>query len=64
MQVGENDSVIVVTHEPNWLLDWYWNETTGKNVSHLIQEYLKVGDIPNDLFARKIFLKICIEPNL
>jgi len=41
VQVGENDSVIVVTHEPNWLLDWYWNETTGKNVSHLIQEYLK-----------------------
>ena len=40
MQVGENDSVIVVTHEPNWLLDWYWQETTGKNVSHLIQEYL------------------------
>ncbi|WVZ61470.1 hypothetical protein U9M48_011334 [Paspalum notatum var. saurae] len=39
-KVGENDSVIVVTHEPNWLLDWYWKETTGKNVSHLIQEYL------------------------
>lgn len=41
LQVGENDSVIVVTHEPNWLLDWYWKDTTGKNVSHLIQEYLK-----------------------
>jgi len=40
LQVGENDSVIVVTHEPNWLLDWYWQETTVKNVSHLIQEYL------------------------
>lgn len=39
-KVGGYDSVIVVTHEPNWLLDWYWNETTGKNVSHLIQEYL------------------------
>ncbi|KAG8081271.1 hypothetical protein GUJ93_ZPchr0007g5429 [Zizania palustris] len=39
-KIGENDSVIVVTHEPNWLLDWYWKETTGKNVSHLIQEYL------------------------
>lgn len=32
--------MIVVTHEPNWLLDWYWQETTGKNVSHLILEYL------------------------
>lgn len=40
MQVGENDSVIIVTHEPNWLLDWYWKEITGKNVSHLIQDYL------------------------
>ncbi|KAL6647234.1 hypothetical protein ACP70R_014671 [Stipagrostis hirtigluma subsp. patula] len=39
-KVGENDSVIVVTHEPNWLLDWYWKETTGKNVLHLIQDYL------------------------
>jgi hypothetical protein len=40
LQIGENDSVIVMTHEPNWLLDWYWKETTGKNVSHLIQDYL------------------------
>ncbi|KAL6880444.1 hypothetical protein ACP4OV_012009 [Aristida adscensionis] len=39
-KVGENDSVVIVTHEPNWLLDWYWKETTGRNVSHLIQEYL------------------------
>lgn len=39
-KVGENDSVIIVTHEPNWLLDWYWKETTGKSVSHLIQEYV------------------------
>ncbi|GJN24246.1 hypothetical protein PR202_gb11977 [Eleusine coracana subsp. coracana] len=39
-KVGENDSVIIITHEPNWLLDWYWKETTGKNVAHLIQEYL------------------------
>lgn len=29
-----------MTHEPNWLLDWYWNDNTGKNVSHLIQNYL------------------------
>uniref|UniRef100_A0A0E0LG49 Calcineurin-like phosphoesterase domain-containing protein n=1 Tax=Oryza punctata TaxID=4537 RepID=A0A0E0LG49_ORYPU len=39
-KIGENDSVIVMTHEPNWLLDWYWKETTGKNVSHLIQDYM------------------------
>ncbi|XP_008811243.1 uncharacterized protein LOC103722455 [Phoenix dactylifera] len=40
-KVGDNDSVIVMTHEPNWLLDWYWNNNTGKNVSHLIHDYLK-----------------------
>ncbi|KAM7514200.1 hypothetical protein LguiA_003783 [Lonicera macranthoides] len=39
-KVGENDSVIIVTHEPNWLLDWYWNDVTGKNVSHLIRDHL------------------------
>nr|XP_017217539.1 PREDICTED: uncharacterized protein LOC108195105 isoform X2 [Daucus carota subsp. sativus] len=40
-KVGDNDSVIIVTHEPSWLLDWYWNDVTGKNVSHLIREFLK-----------------------
>ncbi|PWA41881.1 calcineurin-like metallo-phosphoesterase superfamily protein [Artemisia annua] len=40
-KVKVNDSVIVMTHEPNWILDWYWDEVTGKNVSHLIRDYLK-----------------------
>ncbi|KAG6496551.1 hypothetical protein ZIOFF_044418 [Zingiber officinale] len=40
-KVGENDCVIIITHEPSWLLDWYWNDVTGKNVSHLIKDYLK-----------------------
>uniref|UniRef100_A0A2P2J0K9 Uncharacterized protein MANES_05G171000 n=1 Tax=Rhizophora mucronata TaxID=61149 RepID=A0A2P2J0K9_RHIMU len=40
-KVGENDSVIIITHEPNWLLDWYWNDVSGKNVSYLICDYLK-----------------------
>jgi len=30
-----------MTHEPNWLLDWYWGSSTGRNVSHLISEHLK-----------------------
>lgn len=33
--------VILVTHEPNWLLDWYWISSTGRNVNHLIQDHLK-----------------------
>lgn len=40
-KVADNDSVILITHEPNWLLDWYWNDVSGKNVSHLICDYLK-----------------------
>ncbi|XP_059637902.1 uncharacterized protein LOC132279866 [Cornus florida] len=40
-KVGDDDSVIIVTHEPNWLLDWYWNDTTGKNISYLIRDCLK-----------------------
>eukprot|EP00268_Persea_americana_P021262 TRINITY_DN21220_c0_g1_i2.p1 TRINITY_DN21220_c0_g1~~TRINITY_DN21220_c0_g1_i2.p1 ORF type:complete len:644 (+),score=70.75 TRINITY_DN21220_c0_g1_i2:1445-3376(+) len=39
-KVREDDSVIVMTHEPSWLLDWYWNDVSGKNVSHLICDYL------------------------
>lgn len=30
-----------MTHEPNWLLDWYWNDVSGKNVAHLICDHLK-----------------------
>eukprot|EP01018_Ginkgo_biloba_P006074 Gb_19683 [translate_table: standard] len=40
-QVGKNDCIIVMTHEPNWLHDWYWDDCTGKNVSHLIRDHLK-----------------------
>ncbi|KAL0351971.1 UNVERIFIED_CONTAM: hypothetical protein Scaly_1585800 [Sesamum calycinum] len=39
--VGDYDSVIIMTHEPNWLLDWYWNDATGKNISHLIHDHLR-----------------------
>ncbi|CAA2981512.1 Calcineurin-like phosphoesterase domain, apaH type [Olea europaea subsp. europaea] len=40
-KVGDHDSVIIMTHEPNWLLDWYWNDVTGKSVSHLICDHLR-----------------------
>ncbi|KAL9259935.1 hypothetical protein AKJ16_DCAP02612 [Drosera capensis] len=40
-KVEENDNVIIMTHEPNWLLDWYWNETSGKNIGHLVRDHLK-----------------------
>ncbi|XP_044511107.1 uncharacterized protein LOC123229391 [Mangifera indica] len=40
-KVGEHDSVIIMTHEPNWLLDWYFNDISANNVKHLICDYLK-----------------------
>lgn len=40
-KVKDKDSVIIMTHEPTWLLDWYWGSSTGVNVSHLIQDHLK-----------------------
>ncbi|KAL3340501.1 hypothetical protein AABB24_028906 [Solanum stoloniferum] len=30
-----------MTHEPNWLLDWYFDKLTGKNVTYLIRDHLK-----------------------
>lgn len=30
-----------MTHEPNWILDWYWDDVTGKNVAHLVRDHLK-----------------------
>lgn len=41
IKMGADDSVIIMTHEPNWLLDCYWKDVSGKNVSHLICDYLK-----------------------
>ncbi|CAK9151521.1 unnamed protein product, partial [Ilex paraguariensis] len=53
-KVGDNDSVIIMTHEPNWLLDWYWNDVTGNNITYLIRDHLKgrcklrmAGDLHN-----------------
>lgn len=40
-KVGKTDCIIVMTHEPNWLHDWYWDVCSGNNVSHLIKDHLK-----------------------
>ncbi|KAG7941523.1 hypothetical protein I3843_16G049200 [Carya illinoinensis] len=41
---GESDSVIVMTHQPDWLLDWYEDgdqHNCKRNISHLICNILK-----------------------
>lgn len=50
-KVGQNDSVIIMTHKPDWLVDWYENgdsrnnmldyQSKGKNVTDLICNILK-----------------------
>lgn len=30
-----------MTHEPSWLIDWYWSDASGQNVCHLVSDYLK-----------------------
>ncbi|KAG6549218.1 hypothetical protein Mapa_009204 [Marchantia paleacea] len=40
-KIKDDDSVVVITHEPAWLLDWYWGGSTGKNVAHLIKDHLR-----------------------
>jgi len=29
----------LLTHEPNWITNWYWNVVTGKNITHLIGSF-------------------------
>ncbi|MFS7993542.1 hypothetical protein Hanom_Chr12g01095391 [Helianthus anomalus] len=40
-KVKENDFLIIMTHEPNWILDWYWDDVTRKNVTYLVKDHLK-----------------------
>ena len=50
-KVGEKNSVIIMTHQPDWLVDWYENgdsknngsdyQSKGKYVSYLISDILK-----------------------
>ncbi|KAF5444984.1 hypothetical protein F2P56_034075 [Juglans regia] len=40
-KVGERDSVIVMTHQPDWLLDWYEDGEHKHNISDLICNILK-----------------------
>ncbi|KAB1220379.1 hypothetical protein CJ030_MR3G009839 [Morella rubra] len=39
--VGTNDSVIIMTHQPEWLVEWYENNESNNKVYKLIYDYLK-----------------------
>lgn len=63
-RINKNDSIIVGTHQPTWLLAWYNGSIEPKNLTILLNNYLKnqciiriAGDIHNYIRHTKIIIK-------
>lgn len=39
--MGPDDAVILVTHQPPWLMDWFWEEPACHNLRQLVRGHLK-----------------------
>mmetsp|Transcript_31178 Transcript_31178/g.92977 ORF Transcript_31178/g.92977 Transcript_31178/m.92977 type:complete len:1354 (-) Transcript_31178:1870-5931(-) len=39
-RLGPNDQVMLMTHQPLWLLDWYWREASGLYLRQLVRGHL------------------------
>lgn len=39
--MAADDQVILVTHQPRWLSDWFWDETACHNLRQLVRGHLK-----------------------
>lgn len=39
--MGPDDQVILVTHQPRWLMDWYWEEAATHNLRQLVRGHLR-----------------------
>lgn len=39
--MGPGDQAILVTHQPRWLSDWFWDETACHNLRQLVRGHLK-----------------------
>lgn len=39
--MGPNDQAILLTHQPTWLLDWYWGKRLAPNLQQLIRRHLR-----------------------
>lgn len=39
--MGPTDQVILLTHQPTWLLDWYWGHRLAPNLQQLIRRHLR-----------------------
>ena len=39
--MGPEDQVILVTHQPRWLMDWFWEEAATHNLRQLVRGHLR-----------------------
>ena len=40
-RMGPDDQVILVTHQPRWLMDWFWEEAATHNLRQLVRGHLR-----------------------
>lgn len=40
-RLGHNDNVIIITHEPTWLLEWFWASSSSSNLRQLVRGHLR-----------------------
>ena len=40
-RMAEDDQAILVTHQPRWLSDWFWDETACHNLRQLVRGHLR-----------------------
>ena len=39
--MAQDDAVILVTHQPRWLAEWFWEETGSHNLRQLVRGSLR-----------------------
>jgi hypothetical protein len=40
-RLGPSDNVIIITHEPTWLLEWFWASSSSSNLRQLVRGHLR-----------------------
>ncbi|KAK9862826.1 hypothetical protein WJX84_007158 [Apatococcus fuscideae] len=40
-RMGPEDQVILVTHQPRWLMDWFWAKAAAPNLRQLVRGHLR-----------------------
>ena len=40
-RMAKDDQAILVTHQPRWLSDWFWDETACHNLRQLVRGHLR-----------------------